>query len=143
MEWKKEKWEDLQSNFCSVGQSQLEKFRSLMNSGRGAVRFDKYFIKRSLERAISDQDVKEVLEYGWVVEWNKTVKSTYVIVFGYREWQRSLKQLGLHKKYYQKNDKEMKIWKCSFNWKKKYYMLILTSKSSWKFDKNEIPNNTK
>lgn len=61
---KREKYEELQSKFAIMGQEELDAFLKVMQEGKAFVRFDRHFTKRSLERSISDRDVKEVLENG-------------------------------------------------------------------------------
>lgn len=80
---KKERWEELQTKFCPMGQAQLVKFVSNFSIGKSEVRFDKHFHKRSLERSITERDVKSIIEYGWVIERNKNTKSTSVVLLGY------------------------------------------------------------
>lgn len=80
---KRDKYEELQSKFAPLGQQELDAFLKVMQEGEGVVRFDKHFTKRSLERSVSDNDVREVLKYGWVIERNKTIKSTSIVLLGY------------------------------------------------------------
>ncbi|KRG13389.1 hypothetical protein ACA29_08515 [Lederbergia galactosidilytica] len=80
---KKSRWEELQEKYCPLGQKELDDFISDTSSGRAKVRFDKHFHKRSLERSISVHDVKDVVWYGWVIERNKTAKSTSILILGY------------------------------------------------------------
>lgn len=80
---KRERWNDLQKRYCPVGQKELEHFQDNLGNGSFKVLFDKHFGKRSFERSISPADFHEVLKYGWVVERNKTVKNTSIVVLGY------------------------------------------------------------
>lgn len=80
---KRDRWEELQERFCPMGQKELDAFIANAKNGTSKVRFDKHFHKRSLERCISEFDVKEVVSYGWVIERNKTSKSTSIVILGY------------------------------------------------------------
>ncbi|KRG13923.1 hypothetical protein ACA30_13430 [Virgibacillus soli] len=80
---KRERWEELQEKYSPLGQKELDEFNSNIKTGKSKVRFDKHFHKRSLERSISVHDVKDVLTYGWVIERNKTAKSTSILILGY------------------------------------------------------------
>lgn len=80
---KRKRWEELQQRFCPLGQKELDRFLEKVEKGKAKVVFDKHFQKRSLERSISEIDVKEIISYGWVIERNKTAKSKSIVLLGY------------------------------------------------------------
>ncbi|MBM7715368.1 hypothetical protein JOC94_002355 [Bacillus thermophilus] len=80
---KRERWEELQQRFCPLGQKELDRFLEKIKKGKAKVVFDKHFQKRSLERSVSEIDVKEIISYGWVIERNKTTKSKSIVLLGY------------------------------------------------------------
>lgn len=82
-ERKREKWERLQAKFLSKGEKNLENFLTNKKKGIAHLKVDTHFFKRCLERFISEHDVKNVLNYGWVIERNKTGKGSSVVLLGY------------------------------------------------------------
>lgn len=67
---KHQKWLEKQSKYAQIGQEELERFRVLLKEGKASLVYHKHELKREYFRAISEQDTREVLENGWVIERN-------------------------------------------------------------------------
>ena len=80
---KSENWMKNQDKYCPIGEREFEEFYKRYKKGKAIIEFDQHFSKRCLERSVTDSNFKESLEFGWVIERNKTVGQISIVILCY------------------------------------------------------------
>lgn len=80
---KSEYWLNNQEKYCQVGDLEFEEFHKKYKQGRAIIEFDQHFSNRCIERSVNDQDLRDALRFGWVIERNKTAGQISIVLLCY------------------------------------------------------------